>query len=273
MITNEDIQRAKKAMEERRLQEKLSPLATRQELEGAIRSLYEQLTKTQLMVEEVVKSIPSVEGYATTQELSRHAEEIKAIINRKSDNKATGGGGAGVEAANQVALSLGASIDALDARDKRGWVVIQDNTYVNGSALSLTGGVRTKLDLHSDNIISSYLPQGTQVSDFWDANNHKIVTPETGSTYLVRLTFKVNPTVNNASIITQFDIGGAVGTILTDTSRLVRGAGNDTEISQTHWAYALDTFATNGCEIYVEATNDSDLSQITLGIERLTIGG
>lgn len=272
MVSREDVRKAKKAMEERRLQEKLSPLATRSELEQSIRELYQQLQGTQSILEEVVKSIPSVEGYATRQDLSTHAEEIKAIIKASGGKPSKGGGGAGVEAANQVALSLGSSIETLTEVDKRGWVLIQDDTYVNGSGLSLTGSVRTKLDLHTDVVLDDYLPHGTQVSDFWDEDNHKILTPEVGSTYLVRLTMKVNPASSNSSIITQLDIGNGSIPILTDTSRLVRGGGVDTEVSKTNWVYALDTFAQNGCEIYLECTNNAVVSQITLGIERLSLG-
>lgn len=142
--------------------------------------------------------------------------------------------------------------------EPNGWVHISDNTRNAANPLSLSANTRTKLIVSADSVIESYAPPNTTASTFFDTVESKLYGESTGDSYLLRVTYKANPSQNNANLYWSLDIGGTQGSIFDDSTRLVRGA-NEAPYSQIIPYYTLGTFQANGGELYVTSSSNCDI--------------
>lgn len=147
-----------------------------------------------------------------------------------------------------------------------GFIAVNDTTRTAGSPLSLTAGVRAKLTITADTVVDAYSPSAVDYTDLYDDATGKIKSLNVGDSYIYRLNFKAVPNNSNASITIDYDIGGSVGIISEGGARLFKGQGVATPISQTVASYSLGTFFTNGCEIYLTPTHNTDIYDISLVI-------
>ena len=148
-----------------------------------------------------------------------------------------------------------------------GWIQITDSTYTVGSPKALTGGVRTKLDLNSDSVIESNAPPGTTAATFWDSATSKLMGETVGDAFELRFQFTAAPASPNTNMTIDLDIGGAQGIIWEDTRSFLKGAVAQRAVRDISY-YTLTTFIANGGEIYLTATNNTDIYGMTFFIRR-----
>lgn len=163
-----------------------------------------------------------------------------------------------------------AILDVNSKNSKLGWWNITDNTFTNEAPQVILANTRTKLSINCDSTIDNYSPLDTDINSIWDKTNEKITPLNIGDSYIFRLSLTANPTLNNRNFTIDLDIGGNQNIIFERTSRLARGAGNETKISITNSIFVLDTFFQNGGELYVTCDGDVNLSDISLFIQKVT---
>lgn len=155
--------------------------------------------------------------------------------------------------------------------EPNGWVQISDNTRDSSNPLSLAANVRTKVNVSADSVIESYAPPNTTASTFYNETLGKLYGESEGDSYILRITYKADPSQNNTNIAWSLDIGGSQGSIFDDSTTLVRGA-NEAPYSQIIPYYTLGTFQANGGELYVTASHNCDIYDVRLYISRISRG-
>lgn len=151
-----------------------------------------------------------------------------------------------------------------------GWWNIDDNTFTDVSPQVVLANTRTLLELNSDSAIESFSPGGAPASSIWDDVTYSVTPDTVGASYIVRLNLTANPTLNNRNFTIDLDIGGTQGIILERTTRLARGANNNTKVSLTNSIFALNTFVTNGGRFFITCDGDVELFNISLLIQKVT---
>lgn len=152
-----------------------------------------------------------------------------------------------------------------------GWFQASDNTYTSSSPFSITANVRTKLDFNADSIIDTYVPSGTTASTFYDTVNNKIYGENDGDAFIIRVNATVKPAATNSYITFDLDIGGSQGIILENTRSLIKGTAAQ-PVSKSDLIYTLNTFNTNGGEIYVTCNNNCDFYDMSFVMTRVHKG-
>lgn len=146
-----------------------------------------------------------------------------------------------------------------------GWGQYMDDTYTEGSPLSVTEGVT--IDMPNDAGVANedYLPTG--VTSFY---NGTVITPDNeGDAYEISIRFKTKSSVNDGAIRVGLDIGGSLGEIFSDSRRLVRGTATENSMAFNFTAFSLDTFLSNGGTVKFEAvTGDQSVYDIVFVIVR-----
>jgi len=171
--------------------------------------------------------------------------------------------------AGVVSASLMLYLDRLGQTS--GWVHIIDTTYTSGSPLALTAGVRTKLDLNSDSVIESNAPPGTTAATFWDEVTSKLYGETVGDAFELRFQFTAQPANQNSYITVDLDIGGSQGIIWDHTTSFIKGTSAQRVVRDISY-YTLDTFNTNGGEIYLTANNNTNMYNMSFLIRRVHKG-
>lgn len=148
-----------------------------------------------------------------------------------------------------------------------GWAQYLDTQYTEASPFTVNEGVTATLPNNAGSSITKYLPAG--IDGYYDGS--KIRSVKEGETFSVSIRFKVKSSSPNGAIAINLDIGGAVGNIVEDTRRLVRGANTETSFAIDFTTYALDTFLANGAEVKFESiTGNSSIYDINYVIVRIT---
>lgn len=148
-----------------------------------------------------------------------------------------------------------------------GWAVYDDSTYTSGSPLTIAS-TRTQLAIDGlgGSTNKTYLPDG--VTDFWNTTTNAIIAQRLGDAFDVRLGFKATSSAVNSYFDIEFDIGNGSPTIIAGQTKIApKGIGVETQYTVDIPVYALSTFVTNGCAIYVDTTD----SAFTLSIYDMTI--
>jgi len=161
-------------------------------------------------------------------------------------------------------------LQPIDTNKNTGWWNITDTTFIPTNPQTIPANTRTKLIINSDNVIETYSPNGLPVSDIYDDITNKITPLLNGDSYIFRLSLTANPTLNNRNFTIDLDIGGTQGIVFQRSTRLARGAGNDTQISVTNSIFTLNTFVANGGELYITCDGEVDLTDISLFIQKIT---
>lgn len=154
--------------------------------------------------------------------------------------------------------------------DQLGWVAVSDTTYTSGSPLSILSGVDTVLDFNVDTSNDTYAPSGYDVTDFFNGETSRVLSPTVGNAYNFRMTFKCVPSDNSRQLVTSYSIGTGVGSqiVIDQRSHELRLSGSPSFISSTSLVYSLSTFVTNGMQIILNANTDCDIYDIDLVINR-----
>lgn len=141
-----------------------------------------------------------------------------------------------------------------------GWVDYADGTYTSGSPLAISGNTDTKLPNDGATVRSDYLPAG--IANFYDSGTGKVLG-NTGRSMLFTLDFKCTPTNAGTTYIEDWiDIGSPVGEIYRRISSFPKGNGVERSIVHSTAMYTLDTWETNGGDVYVRANGTADIYDI-----------
>ena len=148
-----------------------------------------------------------------------------------------------------------------------GWEVCDDGTYTSASPLTIASAkTQITLDCLGGSTNKDYLPEG--VASFWDGTNNKIVAERVGDAFDVRFGFKAKSSAVNSYFDVTFDIGDPSGIVIAGQTKIApKGAGVETQYTIDIPIYALSTFITNGCKIWVDTT----ASAFTLSMYDMTL--
>lgn len=157
------------------------------------------------------------------------------------------------------------------ATNNNGWIQINDSQFTTSSPLVLNSGSRTKILNNKDSVIDTFaFPFGQNI---WDSSLNKIQVDNVGDTYLLVILYDVFVVTNNQFLKWEIDIGGTFGSILTiPDEQLVSGAGERPERFVTLPLYQLNTFASNGAEIFLTASGSAEVYNIKFVFHRLNNG-
>ena len=164
------------------------------------------------------------------------------------------------------------NVESLDEQIKEssGWWNIADNIDNSLNPQFITSNTRTKITISPDSVIDGYGANGLPASSIWDGVNNKITPIQLGDSYIFRISFTANPTLNNRNLIIDLDLGGSQGIIFERSTRLARGANVDTKVSMTNSIFALSTFVSNGGEIYITCDGDVEIFNKSIFIQKVT---
>jgi hypothetical protein len=148
-----------------------------------------------------------------------------------------------------------------------GWAVYDDSTYTSASPLSIASTTtQVTIDGLGGSTNTTYLPDG--VTEFWNTTSNTIVAERVGDAFDVRLGFKAKSTAVNSYFDITFDIGSPSGIVIAGQTKICpKGAGVETQYTVDIPIYALATFITNGCKIFI----DTSASAFTLTVYDLTL--
>ncbi|MAI17152.1 MAG: hypothetical protein CBC71_06330 [Rhodobacteraceae bacterium TMED111] len=148
-----------------------------------------------------------------------------------------------------------------------GWAYYQDDQYTEGSPLSVDNArVQVTINGNGGSTETRFLPD---FGDLWDTANNKINMETVGDAFLIRFDYKGKAATNNAYFDVQLDIGdGSPIVISQETKRFLKGTNKEQIFSDTISGFALETFISNGCKIYIDSTDDgADLEFYDFGIK------
>lgn len=174
--------------------------------------------------------------------------------------------------ANQVYLADGAGsgiwTDTHILKGYSGFASYQDTTYTSVSPLAVSAGVRTKLTCDGLGSLSdeTQLPLDA-TSSLWSSSTNKITPIALDDAYDVRVEFKASPVGTGAYVTVELDIGGSIGIIASKTVSLIKGAVAH-EVMIPFPIFCKNTFISNGCEIYVTPSSNTDIYGIQIVLFR-----
>lgn len=186
-------------------------------------------------------------------------DTLKAFLRQNTGfNTASGGSGA-----TFAELDYVRSIE-----NSKGTISFTDTQYTEQNRLQGSSGVLLALP-NNKGIISNKSAPIEAVN--W-VNNLGELVPETsdGDTYLGRITFEIDPILNNRNLRMFLDIGdGNLIDILGETKRLARGANNDTSIMFDFKYFTGLTFLANNGRIFLDVDGDYTIYNIVYVITRI----
>ena len=151
-------------------------------------------------------------------------------------------------------------VDALLVRvDKMGWAYYTDTVHTNLASAFVVNADRDffTIDGLGSNTETNYLPAG--VTELWSGSN--IVSDAVGNAFEVRIQFTCDPdSVSDEWFDLQFDIGPDTNSPIVVASRTISSPkGSDPFVANMAIPlFSLNTFVSNGCKIFFEATDSGD---------------
>ncbi len=142
-----------------------------------------------------------------------------------------------------------------------GYQLLNSDSYSQGSPLVLLAGVRTAVNF---NITS----QIDELQDPFTGHNfisdNKIDPLALDDVYSIRMNFKGETSVVNTSLLGQIDIGGTQKNIENQRVKFDKDVGISLDFSMQFTVFAKDTFEQNEGQIYITASQDSELWDFNL---------
>ena len=151
------------------------------------------------------------------------------------------------------------------------WATYQDNQYTEGSPRSITGGVRTLVSINGlgSQTDTAELPGGI---DLWGASLNLITPENERDAYAIRLNYKCSTTATGAYVDNELDIGGAVGVAIQETRPVLKASDATNRVNVSWPVYVGSTFITNGGELYITPSDDTDFWDFRISIFRIHQG-
>ena len=149
-----------------------------------------------------------------------------------------------------------------------GEIQFSDTQYTTANRLQGLSGVPLNLPINKGGILNLSAPANAVN---WVNNLGQFVPQDAnGDGYLARITFTVDPVLNNRNLVCLLDIGtpGTPIYIWEETKRLARGAGNDTGISIVIPFYTLATFLANNGKLVLNCDGDFELYNVVYLLEK-----
>lgn len=144
------------------------------------------------------------------------------------------------------------------------WADYADSTYTSGSPLALAANTDTLLPNDAVNGPKQY----AQGLSFYNSGTGKILGVN-GETRLITIDCNVLPTNAGTTYIEfWFDIGGSVGELYRRIVSFPKGNGVIRPVTLTTLVYTLDTWESNGADVYVRANGTADIYDIRYVIGR-----
>jgi hypothetical protein len=151
---------------------------------------------------------------------------------------------------------------------KTAWYTWKDGQYTSSAKRSITSTTRTKVTINGSALTDG---NGTSGSSFWNTSTNKIVSEDEDYVYEIRFDFKAHSATASAYVDVEFDVGGTSNTILTYTHILTKTAATNFVVVNSPFFVDAD-FNTNGCEIYVTPSANTDFWDFGIFITRVHRG-
>lgn len=133
-----------------------------------------------------------------------------------------------------------------------------DGTYTSASPLVITEGTTVKLTCDNANSINNNIPIDF-INGLFDSLSNKLLGVNEKDWFDLEIRFKATNSENNGYFDVYLDIGGSVGTLSKETQIFSRLSGTEQSFKANFDYYSGNTFISNGCDIFIEATK-GDLS-------------
>ena len=152
-----------------------------------------------------------------------------------------------------------------------GYGVYDDSTYTSASPLAIAStATQLTIDGLGGSTYVDQLPEG--VTEFWNTTTNRIVSPNIGDAYDLRLGFKAKSSSVNSYFDIRFDIGSPSGIVIAGQTKICpKGIGVETSYTIDIPIFSLSTFVSNGCAIWIDTTASAftlSMYDITLMIKR-----
>lgn len=140
-----------------------------------------------------------------------------------------------------------------------------------GFAANLVADTKTKLNLDPA-FVASNEPADYASHDFFEGGDFQPIGNAIGGQYEIRLTFDVVPSLINANLSIEVDIGGTIGRIDGRNVALTADAGETERVTVQFDVYVGATFLANGAGIYVTPSQNVALSNaaVKVTVERVS---
>lgn len=157
-----------------------------------------------------------------------------------------------------------ASFSNADLRELFGWCEYADQTYTEGSPLSITANTDTVIENDGAGGVKSYAPS----FDLYDSAND-VITGREGETRLITFECSSIPRSAQTTYMTFFfDIGGSIQPIYTRPITFPKGNGVLRPIVFTTLAYTLNTWEQNGALLKCNVNGALDIFNARYVIKR-----
>jgi len=166
------------------------------------------------------------------------------------------------------------ALDEITMDSKRfaatGWANYQDSTYTLGSPLAVTSSTRTKLTIDGAGSESTSTYRADGDAEYWNTSTNKITAEVIGDAFMVRLAFVAATAVALPVFLDiEFDVGGGLGAVLTDTRSLTRTSSSPNPMVFSWPTFARSELVTNGGELYVTPSANVNLYNFELFITKI----
>lgn len=155
-----------------------------------------------------------------------------------------------------------------DYKDSLGEIQFTDTQYTNTNRLQGLDGTPLKITNNKGGVLNLSAP--SSATDWINNTGEFVPQDANGDSYQARITFTVDPNLNNRNLVCYIDIGTVASPVVIweETKRLARGAGNDTGISLIIPFYTLGTFLANNGKLFINCDGDFEVYNIVYLLEK-----
>lgn len=179
-----------------------------------------------------------------------------------------------VNSANEVNKVTASNLNEIKASvnsiyDTQGWIRYQDTVNNSANKQTLTASIDNTITIVDADPIDQYKPAIIGSSQLWTGN--KITPYAIGDNYIVRLDFSASINTLQGYFDIKVDIDGLIGNVFNAVQTFPKGSNEDHKFSYTFLIYTLETFITNGGEIFINPSNTMLIWDKSILITKLPI--
>lgn len=138
--------------------------------------------------------------------------------------------------------------------DSQGWIRYRDTVNDSSNKQVLTESIDNTITIVDLSPIDTYKPAIIGSDELWTGN--KITPYSIGDSYLVRLDFKASIDNVTGFFDLKVDIDGLIGSVYESVNIFPKGRNVEHVFSYTFSIYTLDTFVSNGGNIFINPSHE-----------------
>lgn len=138
--------------------------------------------------------------------------------------------------------------------DVNGWVEYGDTANTMANPQVLSPSINTLITIDG---LANILEQQPLNNSLWQ--NNRITPIKRGDAYVIRLDFTASIQNSDGYFDLRINIGGTIGDLFQDRLQFPKGNNVAHRFSKTILIYTLDTFISNGGQIFVQSTHTANI--------------